>query len=200
MKLPVPAYACVTARSPDLSLQLPFRYSAVVSSLDVTGNVTVHESSINPADRTSQVTGTKNPDEQQTAFGKWLSKTIKAKGLTQSKLASELGISKQAVSEWITKGTSPGGDKLFPLAAALDVSPEDLTSRLSGQSRSSVDRQTIENAAIVFTNDDTGEVWATVEFTFKVRVHNPVKISGAQRSRVIDVDAEGNLERDEPTR
>ncbi|MBQ7936671.1 MAG: helix-turn-helix transcriptional regulator [Clostridia bacterium] len=44
------------------------------------------------------------------------------KGLTQEQLATQLGISSQAVSKWETSETYPDGSLLVPLANALDTS------------------------------------------------------------------------------
>lgn len=56
--------------------------------------------------------------------GRKIDELRRERGLTLGQIATEIGVSRQSVSQWI-KGTSPRGEHLFSLANILEVSPTD---------------------------------------------------------------------------
>lgn len=60
-----------------------------------------------------------------------------AAGLTQMKLARQIGVSQTAVSDWETNVSRPGGDRLIRLADALLIDPRELTALPSTEPSSS---------------------------------------------------------------
>lgn len=54
-------------------------------------------------------------------------------GLSQEKLAEQLGISRQAVSKWETGDALPDTDKLVPLARALGITVDQLLGNEASQ-------------------------------------------------------------------
>lgn len=63
-------------------------------------------------------------------FGDWLDEAIKARKLTQTKIAAACGVSQQAVSHWVKNDRTPAADSLRPLAKALDISADELLERI----------------------------------------------------------------------
>ena len=55
------------------------------------------------------------------SFGKRLSDLMYEKNLTQQKLGSLIGVSRQTISQWQNETTKPRGDKIEALAKALGV-------------------------------------------------------------------------------
>lgn len=62
----------------------------------------------------------------QIKIGKYISKCRKEKGLTQSKLAEELGITDKAVSKWETGKSMPDVSLFGPLCDLLDITLNEL--------------------------------------------------------------------------
>lgn len=59
-------------------------------------------------------------------LGRFIATRRKARGLSMQQLADSVGVSKSVVSDWEHGRMAPKADKLEPLAAALEVSLEDL--------------------------------------------------------------------------
>ena len=57
------------------------------------------------------------------------------RGITQYKLSQMTGISTRTISDWRSKKTNPGADKIMMICEALQVSPEAL---LTGRGRAEV--------------------------------------------------------------
>lgn len=62
-------------------------------------------------------------------FREVLTRTRRARGLSQEELASRLGVSRQAVSKWETGDAQPDLARLVALADALEISLDALTGR-----------------------------------------------------------------------
>ena len=59
-------------------------------------------------------------------FREVLTRTRKARGLSQEELASRLGVSRQAVSKWESGASDPSTTNLLALAKLFGVSAEEL--------------------------------------------------------------------------
>ena len=53
-------------------------------------------------------------------------KIMEEKGISQLELSKGAGIGQSTISDWKTKKTNPGADKLMKIAAVLDVSVEEI--------------------------------------------------------------------------
>lgn len=51
---------------------------------------------------------------------------MEQKGMRQLDLSIKTGISQPTISDWKTKGTNPGADKIMKICRALEVTPEEL--------------------------------------------------------------------------
>lgn len=51
---------------------------------------------------------------------------MEQKGMRQLDLSIKTGISQPTISDWKTKGTNPGADKIMKICRALDITPEEL--------------------------------------------------------------------------
>ncbi|KPC97058.1 helix-turn-helix transcriptional regulator [Streptomyces albus] len=58
-------------------------------------------------------------EESAVAFGVWLARQLKRRGMTQAELAGELGITRAGVSAWITGRAEPREEKKRAIAAVL---------------------------------------------------------------------------------
>ena len=85
----------------------------------------------------------------------------KAAGLSQEALATQLGVSRQAVSKWERSESSPDTDNLIALAALYGVSLDEL---LYGEAASDADG-TEDGSAGAEASDETEEAKASAEFT-----------------------------------
>ncbi len=61
---------------------------------------------------------------------KKISEKLDSMGLTQAKLASELGVSRQIISNWMKKGKFPRPEKLLRLAKLLELSFDEIVIRI----------------------------------------------------------------------
>lgn len=68
-----------------------------------------------------------SPDPK--AFGAWLGRQLRRKGMTQSDLAAALDVTRAAVSAWITGRATPRIDKLQAIEAILDLPAGSSTTR-----------------------------------------------------------------------
>lgn len=59
-------------------------------------------------------------------MGQRVAQLRKAKGLSQEELAAQVGVSRQAVSKWELDQALPDAEKIVSLAAALDVSTDQI--------------------------------------------------------------------------
>jgi len=59
-------------------------------------------------------------------LGETILKHRQARGLSQEKLAEQVGVSRQAVSKWEVGDAIPDTDKLIPLARALGITVDEL--------------------------------------------------------------------------
>lgn len=62
--------------------------------------------------------------DERRAFAKNLRRITASLGITQAKLAAQLGVTQPTVSGWIRGVTSPSPSRLAQLSTILDVSPE----------------------------------------------------------------------------
>lgn len=62
-------------------------------------------------------------DDEGDEFGAWLGRQLRRKGMSQADLADELGVTRAAVSAWVTGRAEPRPDKMRALAAVFDVEP-----------------------------------------------------------------------------
>jgi transcriptional regulator with XRE-family HTH domain len=51
---------------------------------------------------------------------------MKEKGITALELSQKTGIAQATISDWNTKKTNPGSDKIMKICKALEVTPEEL--------------------------------------------------------------------------
>lgn len=72
----------------------------------------------------------------QEVIGQFIAQVRKEKGLTQSQLADQLGISNRTISKWETGNGFPEVSLILPLCQALDINVNEL---LSGKSLSEKD-------------------------------------------------------------
>ena len=54
-------------------------------------------------------------------FGRWLGRTLKARHMSQTTLARELGVAKNTVSRWVTDTRRPHPETMEEVAAVLGV-------------------------------------------------------------------------------
>lgn len=57
---------------------------------------------------------------------------MKEAGLNQTTLAEKIGVTRQAVSDYLNKGSKPRGERVRPLADALNISEAELAARIEG--------------------------------------------------------------------
>ena len=69
-----------------------------------------------------------NMDEPE-AFGVWLGRQLRRKGVSQSELAAELDVTRAAVSAWITGRAEPRMDKIQAIEAFLGLATGSTVSR-----------------------------------------------------------------------
>ncbi|MEY9888438.1 transcriptional regulator with XRE-family HTH domain [Catenulispora sp. MAP5-51] len=62
-------------------------------------------------------------DDDGDEFGAWLGRQLRRKGMSQADLADELGVTRAAVSAWVTGRAEPRPDKMRALAAVFEVEP-----------------------------------------------------------------------------
>lgn len=62
------------------------------------------------------------------SFGKWLEDVLSRAGSSKSDLARELGITPQAISQWISGKTNPSGKHLLAIVKTLKIELRELTS------------------------------------------------------------------------
>lgn len=92
-------------------------------------------------------------------------------------LGKAVGVTGEMIRQY-KGGAVPGGDKLPALARALAVSQDELLKRIQGEL---VERDGIpDQAAVVIWNDETNEVWITIELSGRVVVHNPIHLRGGK--------------------
>lgn len=77
-------------------------------------------------------------------FREVLTRTRKARGLSQEELASRLGVSRQAVSKWETGDAQPDLARLVALADALEISLDVLTGRREDEAASPAEKPAAE--------------------------------------------------------
>lgn len=73
--------------------------------------------------------------------------TMKSKGLTQAAVAERVGVSATAVGNWL-KGTQPGSSLIDPIAATLDIDPNEVR-RLAGYGPPDVVMEGIRSRQVV---------------------------------------------------
>ena len=67
------------------------------------------------------------------AFGHRLRVLLADRGMSQAELAEQAGVTQQAVSNYMTKGASPGLTTAVSIARALGVSVDDLVDKPIGE-------------------------------------------------------------------
>ena len=69
----------------------------------------------------------------QDAFGHRLRVLLADRGMSQVELAEQAGVSRQAVNNYMTRGTSPSLSRAVDIARALGVSVDDLVDKPIGK-------------------------------------------------------------------
>ena len=93
------------------------------------------------------------------SLGKRISQYRKSKGLTQDKLAEQLGVTAQAVSKWENDQSCPDITMLPKLAEIFDITTDELLGRSTGQKvhqAEVVDETQDESAGIHFSTEKGG--------------------------------------------
>ena len=67
------------------------------------------------------------------SFGHRLRVLLADRGMSQVELAEQAGVTRQAVSNYMTQGTSPGLSTAVAIARALGVSVDDLVDKPIGE-------------------------------------------------------------------
>ena len=70
---------------------------------------------------------------EEISFGRYLARCRRILGLTQEKLAEQLGVSKSAIAKWETDGGVPDRDNLKKLADVMSVSVDELHRKIDGE-------------------------------------------------------------------
>ncbi len=65
-------------------------------------------------------------DNQQNAFGDWLTRQMEFRNLTNARLAHKVGVTRSAISNYTSGGRIPNQEVMLALAEVLDQSPETL--------------------------------------------------------------------------
>lgn len=69
----------------------------------------------------------------QDAFGHRLRVLLADRGMSKTELAERSGVTRQAVNNYMNRGTSPSLSRAVAIARALGVSVEDLTDKPIGE-------------------------------------------------------------------
>lgn len=118
-------------------------------------------------------------------FSEKLNLLLKRNGMTQTKLANELGISQAAIAKWL-KGTSrPAPDKLLQIAEMFDLSVEiisddnlSLPKETKGYDHSNFDNSKIEDdfKKLISLRNEISETFNEFATMFDKRLSNIEKI------------------------
>ena len=84
-------------------------------------------------------------------LGETILKYRQARGLSQERLAEQIGVSRQAVSKWEVGDAIPDTDKLIPLARALGITVDELLGNIPEEEE---------------TQEDTGETPVSGQYTY----------------------------------
>ena len=96
------------------------------------------------------------------SLGKRISQYRKSKGLTQDKLAEQLGVTAQAVSKWENDQSCPDITMLPKLAEIFDITTDELLGRSTGQKvhQAEVVDETQEESAGIHFSTEKGGHWS----------------------------------------
>lgn len=111
---------------------------------------------------------------------------MKEAGLNQTTLAEKIGVTRQAVSDYLNKGSKPRGERVRPLADALNISEAELAARIEGADPSVPEDVITPQTAIIVRNAETNEIWFTVEIGASTVVHNPIEFKWGKRNGGVD--------------
>lgn len=126
-------------------------------------------------------------------MGNRISKYRKAKSITQEELASQLGVSSQAVSKWENDASCPDISLLPQLCRILGITADDLLTGKNNEVKmlSPAERKTLEELTLrIYVNSADGDrVRVNIPMSLvKVCLEMGVDVSGVGGAAVRDLD------------